>query len=88
MSSISWTYKEFWQWFGLIEEDKRKTEALRELNANDWLARLSADQQAHVFMYAPDEIVLSLKHFPKVIKYDTLLILQDARDKKNRRLKR
>lgn len=88
MSSISWTYKDFWTWFEQIEDDKIKTFALRELNDNGWLGRLSADQQAHIFKYAPEEILQSLKHFPQVIKSDTLLILDYERQKKLRRIKR
>ena len=88
MSSISWTWKDFWLWFEQIEDDKRKSLALAELNGNGWLAKLSADQQAHIFIHAPEEILLSLKHFPQVIKKDALLILQHERDKRNRRIKK
>lgn len=88
MPSITWTYKDYWHWFAQVEDDKRKAEALRELNGNGWLARLSAEYQAHVFQFAPEEILLSLKHFPQVIKRDTLVILQRELDKQTRRMKR
>lgn len=88
MPSITWTYKDYWDWYVQIEEDKRKTEAMVELIGNGWLARLSADQQAHIFQFAPDEILLNLKHIPKIVKRDTLLILEHERDKKYKKVKR
>lgn len=88
MPSISWQWKDYWEYFNQIEEDKRKTVALQELNGNGWLARLSAELQAEVFRHAPEEILLSLKHFPKVVKVRTLEILQKERDKQTRRTRR
>ena len=88
MPSISWQYKDFWEWFIQIEDDKRKTAAMIELIGNGWLARLSAEAQAHIFQYAPDEILLNLKHIPKIVKRDALLILQREKDKQTRRNKK
>ena len=88
MPSISWTYKDFWEWFIQIEEDKRKTAAMIELLGNDWLVRLSAEAQAEIFRFAPDEILLNLKHIPKIVKRRTLEILEYERNKKDKRIKR
>lgn len=88
MPSISWQWKDWWSWFEQIEDDKRKTIALQELNGNGWLARLSPEYQAEVFRHAPEEILLSLKHFPKVVKVKTLEVLQKERDKQTRRIRR
>lgn len=88
MPTISWQWPDYWDYFNQIEEDKRKTEALKELNGNGWLARLSADQQAHIFMCAPENVLMGLKHFPTVIKRDAILILEHERQKKRKRMKR
>lgn len=88
MPPISWQYKDFWGWFIQIEDDKRKTAAMVELIGNGWLARLSAEAQAEIFRFAPDEILLNLKHIPKIVKRDALLILQREKDKQTRRNKK
>jgi hypothetical protein len=88
MPTISWQYKDFWEWFIQIEDDKRKTVAMVELIGNGWLARLSAEAQAHIFQYAPDEILLNLKHIPKIVKRRTLEILEYERSKKDKRIRK
>ena len=88
MPSISWQWKDWWMWFEQVEEDKRKTAAMVELIGNGWLARLSAEAQAEIFRFAPDEILLNLKHIPKIVKRRTLEILEYERKRKDKRIKR
>ena len=79
MASITWEWVDYWAWLEQIEDDNVKAQAMREVNKDNWVARLSAKNQADVFRHAPEEVLLSLKHLPNIVKRDCLVILENER---------
>jgi len=88
MTSISWQWEDYWDWYDQIEEQERQFDALRELHRDGWVERLSAESQAKVFMNAPIEFKQQMKNYPRLYKREAIILLQLAEDKKNRKFKR
>lgn len=88
MTSISWDWKSYWEWFEQIEEQERQFDALREIHRDDWVKRLSAENQAKVFLYAPMDFKMQMKNYPSLYKREAILILQMEENKRNKKFKR
>lgn len=85
MASISWTWKQLWEWYEQLEENGATTffkSFLRDIE----LERCSADFQFEIFRYSPMIIQENLKHL-KGIKREALILLQEELDKKNKKVK-
>lgn len=76
MTSISWSWDEFWWWYEQIEEQERQFDALREVHKDKWVERLPAEIQARVFLHAPLEFKKQMKNFPNLYKREAILILE------------
>lgn len=72
MSSITWTWKSFWDWYIQIEDEKNKSFVLAELTRDGWLERCSSNVQIEVMKYAPEEILNVLHKFPNIFKPETI----------------
>ncbi len=88
MTSISWSWDEFWWWFEQIEEQERQFDALREVHKDKWVERLPAELQAKVFLNAPMDFKMQMKNFPNLYKREAILILQMHADRQNKQFKR
>ena len=61
MASIVWTWKDFWAFFGSMEDAKNKADVLKQINAQ-FVRGLSPDRQIEMFEYAPPEIKRHIGH--------------------------
>lgn len=86
MTSIAWSWEEYWSWYEQIEEQERKFDSLRELYGKngEFIKCLSAESQFKVFLHAPLELKQTMKQFPNLYKREAILMLQMDLDKKNK----
>lgn len=83
MASISWTWKQLWEWYEQLEESGA-TVFFRSFLKDIELERCSADFQFEVFRYSPIVIKENLKHL-KGIKQEALIMLGEDLDKKEKK---
>lgn len=90
MTSITWDWKDFWEWYEQIEEQERKYDALREVYGRnaEYIKFLSAESQFKVFCHAPLEIKQQMKNFPQVYKREAILMLEMDLNKKMKKIRR
>ena len=81
MTSLTWTWKDYWSWYLQIETEEDKTIAIRELLKDRWLANLSVDLQVEVMQHAPMEILIHMKSAPHIFKLETIQRIQARLDK-------
>lgn len=88
MTSISWTWQTFWEWYEQVEEQEIQFAALRQIHANFNIPKMSAEAQAKLFLYAPMDFKMQMKNFPNLYKREAILILQMHADRLNKQFKR
>jgi hypothetical protein len=80
---LTFSYKDFWMWHAQVSEEQ-KAHAWQELIKDDWLANLPVELQVEVLRHAPIELLTSMKYFPDIFKYETIVILDKELQKKNK----
>ena len=71
MTSISWTWKDFWNWYKSLDEEER-FHAVYSLIEDGWMENLASEVQIEVIRYAPEEILNDLPLMPQVLKPETI----------------
>lgn len=86
--AMAWTWGEYWNWFEQLETDEQRKTAWLELNKDNWIARLSSDNQFQVFKDSPMSLKSNMKKLPHIFKHEAILLLQLDLDKKHKITKR
>jgi len=81
--SVTWEWRHFWGWWSTLSSEK-KSEALDLIRIQEFNS-LPPEEQAEIFRPAPEEVLLNLKHMPMVHR-ETILILQEERDERDRKM--
>ena len=84
MASVIWSWQDFWNWFEQIESANDKAIVLKQIDA-DWVKRLTAENQAKVFQYAPQEITGHISH---LLHTDVKIIMAMDYQKRMKKLRR
>lgn len=76
VASLTWSWKDYWNWYLQIEEEKDKTIAIREILKDNWMANLSMDMQVEVMQHAPMEVLQHMHKAPHIFKLDAIRIIE------------
>jgi hypothetical protein len=84
LSSLTWTWYEFWNWFEGVKEIPRKVEILKQLDA-DFVRGVSWEIQVDMFSSAPLEIVENIKSILKPQAFEFIIKERHKQMRKRRK---
>ena len=84
MSTLTWNWTDFWEWFTCIEDVNHKVDILKQLDAN-FVKGMSWEVQVELFLPAPLEIVENIKSILKPQAFEFIIKERHKQMKKTRR---
>jgi len=78
MSGFKWSWKEFWEFHEILEEETRK-QMINSLWEDEWLGKLPEDIQFEILEYAPYRIIKKLSELPEYFSLSLRIRLEQKR---------